>query len=234
MKRFLIILLFSTNVFGQNEPENVIYKGFYNLSFLVDNPIGNYKKSLKSDFVKSSNSGLSLSYLGNPKRKMGDLSSILLGGELGFVGRRQSVFSAPAPGSDFYMTHRQFWTNAKIRYLPNLAINKVLTYVDASFGPKFYTSKMMENVGEEEIYKVYGYNSVALNYGIESGLEYKISGDIRPFSYLNVGVGYTQSNAVKTIDRNRVGFTQDYEVIEAIKAVKPQSFYIKVGLTSYL
>jgi hypothetical protein len=234
MKKWWILILVSSHVFGQVEPEHVIYKGFYNLSFLVDNPVGNYRKSIQSDFVKENNTGLSFSYLGNPLRKKSELSSILIGGEFGFVGTRQSVFSVPPPGGDFYMTHRQFWTNAKLRYLPNLAINKFLTYVDASVGPKFYSSKMMENAGEEEIYKVYGFTQASVNYSVETGVEYKLTGSKRPFTYLNVGLGFTQSNAVKTIDRNRVGFTNNYDVIEGIKAVKPASFYIKLGITSYL
>ena len=219
---------------GQNDPKDVIYKGLYNISFLVQAPIGNYKKSILSDFTNLSSTGLSFSYLGNPRKKAGDLSSILIGGEVGFVGNRQSSFFLPPPDGEFFMTHRQIWTNAKIRYLPNLAINKVLAYMEAGLGPRFFVSKMMENTGQDQLYKVYGYTSTTLNYTLETGFEYKISGNRRPFSYLNFGLGYGQANAVKVVNRNRVGFDNDYNVIDPKKSVLPQNINIKIGITSYL
>ena len=234
MRKVLILLLLSLNGFAQEEPKDVIYKGFYNISFYVQNPLGQYKKSISSDFSKENSSGISFSYLINPRKKSGELSTILLGGEFGISGTKQNSFFSPPPQGVFYMTHRQVWTALKFRYLPNLAVKKVVPYLDGGLGPKFYFSRMMENVGQDEVYKVYGFSATTLSYNLELGSSIKISGQKRPFTYVDFGLGYMQSNSVKVIDRNRVGFSSDYEVIEAKKSVKPQSVYFKVGITSYL
>ncbi|MCP9754356.1 hypothetical protein EGI26_04145 [Lacihabitans sp. CCS-44] len=234
MRKVLILLLLSIKGFAQEEPKDVIYRGFYNISFYFQSPIGQFKKAIASDFSKENNSGISFSYLTNPRKKAGELSTILLGGELGISGNKQNSFFLPPPQGDFYMTHRQVWTILKFRYLPNLAKKKVVPYLDGGLGPKFYFSRMMENAGEDEVYKVYGSSAKTISYYLELGSSIKISGQKRPFTYLDFGLGYTQSNSVKIIDRDRVGFTTDYEVIEAKKSVKPKSVYFKVGITSYL
>ncbi len=224
----------SSKVFAQDEAKDVIYKGFYNLSFLVQTPVGQFKDAISSDFSKLSSTGLSVSYLTNPRKKEGELSTLLLGAEVGFVGTRQNDFFQPATSGNFYMNHRQVWATLRFRYLPNVAIKKVIPYLDGGVGPKLYYSKMMENVGEDEIYKVYGFASTTISYNIETGAAYKISGQKRPFSYLEIGIGYTQSNAVKVIDRERVGFQNNFDVIDTKKSVRPQNVYFKVGVTSYL
>ncbi|MCP9765369.1 hypothetical protein [Lacihabitans soyangensis] len=234
MKRILILLLLSSKVFAQEEAKDVIYKGFYNLSFLVKSPVGRFKDAISSDFSKLNSSGLSISYLTNPRIKVGELSTLLIGGEVGFVGNRQNKFFQPATSGDFFMNHRQAWANLRFRYLPNLAIKKVIPYLDGGLGPKFYFSRMMENVGEDEIYKVYGFTSTTLSYNLEAGASYKISGEKRPFSYLEFGLGYSQANSLKIIDRERVGFLSNFDVIDPKKSVRPQDFYLKIGITSYL
>lgn len=234
MRKVLILLLFTIRGFAQEEPADVIYKGFYNISFYIQSPVGQFKKSINSDFSKENSTGISFSYLTNPRKKAGELSTILLGGEFGVSGNKQNSFFLPPPDGDFYMNHRQVWTLLKFRYLPNLAIKKIVPYVDGGVGPKFYFSRMMENAGEDEVYKVYGFSATTLSYNLELGSSIKISGQKRPFTYVDFGLGYTQSNSVKVIDRNRVGFTSDYDVIEAKRSVKPQSVYFKVGVTSYL
>ena len=234
MKKFLFLFLFTNYGFAQEEPKDVIYKGFYNISIYVQSPLGQFKKAISSDFSRLNNSGISFSYLINPRKKAGELSSILLGGEIGISGSKQTSFFLPPPQGDFFMNHRQFGTLLKFRYLPNLAIKKVVPYLDGGVGPKFYFSRMMENAGQDEIYKVYGFSAATLSYNLEMGSSFKISGLKRPFTYVDFGLGYTQSNSVKIIDRDRVGFNADYEVIDAKKSVKPQSIYLKIGITSYL
>jgi hypothetical protein len=234
MKKVLFLFLLSIKGFAQEEPKDVIYKGFYNISFYVKSPLGQFKKAISSDFSKLNSSGISFSYLINPRKKAGELSSILLGGEFGISGNKQNSFFLPPAQGDFFMNHRQVWTLLKFRYLPNLAIRKVVPYLDGGVGPKFYFSRMMENAGQDEVYKVYGFSATTLSYNLEMGSSIKISGQKRPFTYVDFGLGYTQSNSVKIIDRDRVGFTADYEVIDAKKSVKPQCVYFKVGITSYL
>jgi hypothetical protein len=234
MKRILILLLLSTKLFAQEEANDVIYRGFYNISFLVQSPVGQFKEAISSVFAKPNSTGLSFSYLTNPRKKAGELSTLLLGGEVGFVGARQNNFFQPATSGDFYMNHRQAWANLRFRYLPNLVIKKVIPYIDGGIGPRLYYSKMMENLGNEEIYKIYGFNATTLNYNLETGASYKISGQKRPFSYLEVGFGYLQSNSVKVLDRNRVGFESNFDVIDTKKSVRPSNIYFKVGITSYL
>lgn len=234
MKKIIFLLLLSIKGFAQEEPKDVIYKGFYNISFYVLSPLGQFRKAILSDYSKMNSSGISFSYLINPRKKAGELSSILLGGELGISGSKQNSFFLPPPQGDFFMNHRQFGTLLKFRYLPNLAIKKVVPYLDGGVGPKFYFSRMMENAGQDEIYKVYGFSAATLSYNLEMGSSIKISGQKRPFTYVDFGLGYTQSNSVKIIDRDRVGFNADYEVIDAKKSVKPQSIYLKIGITSYL
>lgn len=234
MKKTLIILFFSIQAIAQEEAKDVIYRGFYNVSFFVQSPIGRFKDAITSDFSKLNNTGLSISYLTNPRKKAGDLSTIFLGGEIGIAGNRQSSFFQPPPQGNFYMNHRQVWTNVKFRYFPSLVIKKVIPYLEGGVGPKFYYSKMMENAGNDEVYKIYGFSAATLNYNIEMGAGYKITGSRRPFSYLEAGLGYAQSNSVKFIDRSRVGFTNSYEVIDTKKSVRPQNIYFKVGITSYL
>jgi hypothetical protein len=234
MRKTLFMLFFSIQTIAQEEAKEVIYKNFYNVSFFVQNPIVQFKDAVTSDFSKLNSTGLSISYLTNPRKKAGDLSTILLGGEIGIAGNRQNSFFQPPSRGDFYMNHRQVWTNFKFRYLPSLVIKKVIPYLEGGAGPKFYYSRMMENVGEDEVYKIYGFSASTLNYNLEMGAGYKITGSKRPFSYLEAGFGYAQSNSVKLIDRSRVGFTGSYDVIDAKKSVRPQSIYFKVGITSYL
>lgn len=228
------MLFLSTKVFAQEEAKDVIYRGFYNISFLVQSPVGQFKDAISSKFAKSNSTGLSFSYLTNPRKKAGELSTLLLGGEVGFVGTRQNDFFLPATSGDFYMNHRQAWANLRFRYLPNLAIKKVIPYIDGGVGPRLYYSKMMENLNNEEIYKIFGFNATSLNYNLETGASYKISGQKRPFSYLEVGFGYSQSNSVKVLDRDRVGFESNFDVIDAKKSVRPSNIYFKVGITRYL
>jgi hypothetical protein len=234
MKKILIILLFSIQAIAQEEAKDVIYRGFYNLSFFVQSPIGQFKDATQTVFSKTNNTGLSVSYLANPRKKVGDLSTIFLGAEIGIAGNRQSDFFKPPAQGDFYMSHRQLWTNLKFRYLPILVIKKVIPYFEGSVGPKVYYSRMMENAGNDEVYKIYGFSAITLNYNLEMGAGYKITGSKRPFSYIEAGLGYGQSNSVKVIDKDRVGFTNSYEVIDTKKSVSPQNIYFKVGITSYL
>ena len=235
MKKLLVLLFVSFCSFGQEDSKNVIYKGFYNFSLPIYQPVASYKKAQTSEFVGLNSVGFNVSYLRNPKLKHGELSTIFIGGELAFVGNKQYDFLFQPTDNQYFMKHSEVGVNFKMRYIPDLIAKKILPFLEASVGPRFYSSKMFLMQGQSDYYKTFSTTASALNYNLEAGIEYKISKkEKRPFTYFDLGLGYSQSNQIKAIDKNRVGFDSFNKVIDTRKSVLPQNVYLKLGLTSYL
>lgn len=234
MKRILVLVLIAVTAYAQKEPEKVIYKSFFSFSFVSNNPIGHYKEAIKSDFVKSNNAGVSMAFLSNPFLKKGELSTVFVGGEIGIVGNKQYDFFLPSSQGTYYANHRQTWINAKMRYLPIVEAKNFVPFLEASAGPEFFTTKIYEDLGGSEIYKSYSNSSSSFNYKLEAGVGYYIKKQKRPLTYIDFSLGYSQNNQVFILDKNRLSFNRGTEVIDPKQSVRPQSVYLKIGITNYL
>jgi hypothetical protein len=238
MKRILIFSLFiflqSSDLVAQVDPQDLIDHSFFNIVLVNNSPYGNYRNGLKNDFVKSSSTGLALSYFFNPLYNSSLNNKVFIGAEVGFSNRQQSNFRNYPPEGDFYMGHNEMWTNFSVRYRPQTLISKFNPYMEAFLGPRFYNSKMMERFGDDELKKIEGFFSSTLNYGLNLGCGYKISKNSHSATYFDVSVGLLQGNGVKLINRNIVGLDDDYIVIAAKTVLKPQNVMVKVGITKYL
>ncbi|MCP9767623.1 hypothetical protein EGI22_06840 [Lacihabitans sp. LS3-19] len=234
MEKVLVLFLFAFTTFAQKEPEKVIYKSFFNISFVSNNPIGHYKNAIKSDYVKSGNSGISMAFLSNPLQKKGELSTVFVGGEIGIVGNKQYDFFLPSSQGTYYANHRQTWINAKMRYLPLIEAKTIVPFLEASVGPEFFTTNIYEDLGNSEVYKSYSNTSSTINYKLEAGIGYYIKKQRRPLTYIDFSIGYNQNNQVFILDKNRLSFNRGTEIIDPKQSVRPQSIYFKVGITNYL
>ena len=234
MRNFLVLLIFTIPSFAQKEPEKVIYKSIFNFSFISNNPVGYYKKSILSDLVKSGNAGGSLAFLSNPIQRKGELSTVFVGGEIGVVGNKQYDFFLAASQGTFYATHRQTWINAKLRYLPIVFAKKIIPFLEASVGPEFFTSKIYEDLGGSEIYKSYSNTASSFNHKLECGLGYFIKKESRPMMYIDLSLGYSQNNQMLILDKNRLSINQNQEFLDPKQSVRPQTVYFKIGITNYL
>ena len=227
MNKILItsILYFnlSFELIAQSNPEDFIDRKFFNIALVNNNPYGNYRKGLSSNYVKSSSIGIAMSYFFNPLYNSSLNNKVFIGVELGFSNLQQSKFKNYPPDGDFYMGHNEIWTNLAVRYRPQTLISNFNPYLEAFFGPRIFNSKMMER-----------FLSSTFNYGLNLGCGYRISKNSHSATYFDVNLGLLQANAVKLVNRNIVGLDNDYFVIGAKTVLKPQNVVLKVGITKYL
>lgn len=233
----IISILFfakSLELVAQTNPEDFIDRKFFNIALVNSNPYGNFRKGLKSEYVKSSSIGVVMSYFFNPLYNSSLNNKVFIGAEVGFSNRQQSKFKNYPPGGDFYLGHNEIWTNFAVRYRPQTLVSNFNPYLEAFFGPRIFNSKMMERFGQDEVKKVEGFLSSTLNYGLNLGCGYKISKNSHSATYFDVNLGLLQANGVKLINRNIVGLDNDYFVIGAKTVLKPQNVVLKLGITKYL
>jgi hypothetical protein len=233
IRYFFIFFLVNISVFGQIEPDKIIEKDIIDFGFVLDAPLGNHRSKLKSPFVSTNSLGIYLSYLINPGAKSDLLSSVFLGGEIGIFGTKQVEFNKPAPDGDFFMNHRTAWLHFKGRYLPYIYSEKYLPLIDFSMGPVLYSSTMAENLGNDEVDKFYKYKDFAINAKVEAGLQIKLRNERKPFSFMGISVGFSASNPVKMINRNKIGFDSAYNVLEALNTHNPRGLFMKLNWSSY-
>ncbi len=238
MNKILItsILYFtiSFELIAQSNPEDFLDRRFFNIALVNTNPFGDFRKGLKSEYVKSNSIGMTMSYFFNPLYNSSLNNKVFIGAELGFSNRQQAKFKNYPPDGDFYMGHNEIWTNFAVRYRPQTLISNFNPYLEAFFGPRIFNSKMMERFGEDEIKKIEGFLSSTLNYGLNLGCGYKISKNSHSATYFDVNLGLLQANAVKLVNRNIVGLDDDYFVIGPKTVLKPQNVVLKLGITKYL
>lgn len=231
--RYFVLIFFSISAFGQADPEDFIDRDILEIGLIVDVPTGLHREKLKSKYISTNAPGMTFAYMVNPGFKKDKLSSIFLGGEFGFVGSKQSDFSNPPPDGDFFMNHRTVWLQFKGRYLPVIVPQKYFPHIDFSVGPVMYFSNMVENLGEDELDKFYNYKDTAINAKFEAGMQFNLRKDRKPYTFFGISVGFSASNPVKMLNRNKVGFDSDFKVIEAVNSHNPRGLYVKATFSSY-
>jgi hypothetical protein len=235
MIRILVIFfVFIGHSFAQSNPEEMLDSKFYSVSILVNNPLGKYKKDIKTNLSNLNSAGLSISYYFNPRYNSSMSNKVFLGAEIGLLGQKQTQFNGKILDGDFYINHRQTWLNLGFKYRPNLWPTRLNPYFEATAGPKIYTSNFIENYGEDQTDKILGTRAFTLNYGIGVGCGYKIMSSIAKSTYLELGVKYNASNSLKIMNKEKVGF-DDFNAAYSNKIqVRPQDLIFNLGITNFL
>ncbi len=231
MRTFFLCFLISVSVFAQDNPEDFFESRIIEIGPTYSFSIGSYVESLKSTNSGANPFGISGSYLINPFRSKEGLSVIFMGPEFVYESLRQNTFNAPGETDGIFARHSSFSLRAKVKYVPILVSKKFLPSLSFSMGPRRFSSKLMETVGEEQIQKIDGISGTVLNYALEAGVEIRRSANQKKF--IKLSAAYDLSNAVKTWDRDKLGFDNQFNIISPVKVVVPRSIVIKLQLINY-
>lgn len=231
--RVAIALMIFSEAYGQAETTQGFDKAAYSVSLMKSFPTGSYKNYLRSIDDPASTFGATLVYLVNPFKKRERSSQLFVGGEFGFQGNKQKDIINQYGGS-FYVSYSEIWLNAYLRYRPVLWSSRINPYVDVFAGPKVFNARIMENVSDEEQYKIDKMNSVALNYGIGAGVGLRASKEGEAAKYIDIGVYINGSNPVRQMDRKSVLVNSTAEVYFEKKVVTPNQLQVKLGFTGFL
>ena len=231
MKLFFLCFLVCLSTFAQDNPEDYFESRIYEVGITYSIPQGQYLKGIQSDKSAENALGFSGSYLINPFKNVGNLSLVFIGPEFNFEGLRQNTFNAPVNTDGFYAKHSSFSLRAKVKYVPILVSKKILPSLSFSIGPRRFSSKLMEQIGEDQIQKVDGISATALSYAFEAGIEIRRPGKTK--KYGKISLAYELANAVKTWNRDLLGFDPQYVLISPVKVVSPSSIMLKIQLINY-
>lgn len=231
--RVVMALMIFSEAYGQTETTEGFDRASYTISLMKSYPTGSYKNYLKSIDDPASTFGVTMVYLVNPFKKQMRSSRLFTGGEFGYQGNKQKDIINQY-GGNFYVSYSEFWLNLYARYRPVLWSSKINPYVDVFTGPKIYNARIMENVSDEEQYKIDKMNSVALNYGAGAGIGIKASREGQAAKYIDIGIYVNGSNPVRQMDRKSVLVNSAAEVYFEKKVVVPNQFQVKVGFTGFL
>ncbi len=233
MKRCLTLLIL-LSVMQVSAQETIGYdRGSYSVSLLSGFPFGNYRDNYISSIDPKATFGIALSYLKNPYTKRRSNSKVFVGGEFGYQGQKQKDFINQYGGT-FYVSYSQFWLNLLTKYRPILWSSRINPFVDVSAGPQLFSSRIMERVSEEEVYKVDGFSSVAMSFSAGAGAGILISKEGQPARYLDLGVYYVGVSPLKVMDRGSILINTNAEVFFEKKSVSPDQIQVRLSFTGFL
>lgn len=232
LRVFIALMIFS-EAYGQAQTPEGFDKASYSVSFMKSFPTGSYKNYLQSIDDPASTFGATFIYMVNPYKKRQRSSQLFVGGELGVQGNKQKDIINQY-GGNFYVSYTEIWLNTYLRYRPVLWSSIVNPYVDVFAGPKVFNARIMENVSDEEQYKIDKMNSVALNYGVGAGVGIRASREGEAAKYIDLGVYINGSNPVRQMDRKSVLVNSAAEVYFEKKVVTPNQVQVKLGFTGFL
>jgi hypothetical protein len=229
MKLFVLFFLTSFSVFAQSELEDLFENRILEGGFSITIPQFDYLKSLKGPYAPENAVGISGSYLINPLRKKEEISMVFIGAEMSYESVRQNTFNNATNLDGFYAKHISYAFRGKAKFVPILVPRKFLPSISVAIGPRVFSSKLMEQLDQDQVQKVDSYTKTVMSYAFEAGIE------INRFKnkFVKISLVYDVSNSVKMWDRNLLSLSSDYKIISPVTVVSPQALVLKVALVNY-
>lgn len=162
---------------------------------------GNFKSYLNQTDDVSGKFGIAVGFLTNPRKKIDYSFPIKLGGEIGFQNLGNDDVRSDI-GGFFTNGHSAYWFNFISRYRPRLENDRLFPFIEIQAGPKLLYSKILEQVSSEESFKVDGYSSWSKNYGIGTGIDFKLNPKNQSKSYMELSIFYFYGEKAKQMTRN--------------------------------